>query len=561
MCNLKTMVSRPKLMLVTTVEDKMKKYTVRQIKQAELAREYQRKLGYSSPGQLIRLVGQGKLVKGDATSQDVVRALDICGPDLGSLKGKTTSHQAQIEEEQPVLDNLQDKNQIMYIDIMFLNGNPFVIAVVKPLEYVMVNKLIKRDNLTLWTCLESDIRHITKYGFSMDLVIVDGEGAINSVWFEGKLTSIGTALDTTGASEAVTVIERKIRQVKEKVRAVINTLPYKLTEKLEGWLVRYAVNRIVLLPTRNSVEYTSPRERLYRRKINVDKELKHGFGDYAQVHSDNIDNSNKARTAGAIALISAGNLEGSWYYMLLSNEQIVKRTKATALPVPHEVITHLNNLAANRKINKANNTNQPISEQNRTVIPDDGLDYEDEVIYNNNTRRFSSTVNDLSDELYDDINVEEPFEHYVDTEQPIVDESSVYDDVELDTDDVNIESVEDDDTAIDYDTPDVESTHIYDDILTYEQTDDIIPEEAPILQDELPVIEQPALRRSARNHQPGRWASTRGRNIGCSIPEYLHNCEYSYAFNILVKEGISKLSEIAVDSIRKEMQQRCENEV
>ena len=181
MCNLNTMVSRPKLMLVTTVEDKMKKYTVRQIKQAELAREYQRKLGYSSPGQLIKLIGQGKLVKGDVTSQDVLRALDIWGPDLGNLKGKTTSHQAQIEEEQPVSDNLQDKNQIMYIDIMFVNGNPFLIAVVKPLEYVMVNKLTKRDNLTLWTSLESDIRHITKYGFSMDLVRVDGKGAINSV--------------------------------------------------------------------------------------------------------------------------------------------------------------------------------------------------------------------------------------------------------------------------------------------------------------------------------------------------------------------------------------------
>ena len=51
-CNLDTMVSKPKLMLVITVTDKMKKYTVRQVKQAELAKEYQRKLG-----QLIKLIG------------------------------------------------------------------------------------------------------------------------------------------------------------------------------------------------------------------------------------------------------------------------------------------------------------------------------------------------------------------------------------------------------------------------------------------------------------------------------------------------------------------------
>ena len=182
----------------------------------------------------MKLIGQDKLVNSDITAQNVVRSLDIWGPDLGTLKGKTPSHQAQVEEEQPLLDNIQDRDQIMYIDIMFVNGNPFLIAVVKPLEYTMVNKLNNRANLTLWTSLESDIRHITKYGFSLNLVRVDGEGAINSVWFETKLATIGTALDTTGAGEAVTVVERKIRQIKERVRAVINTLPFRLTEKLEG---------------------------------------------------------------------------------------------------------------------------------------------------------------------------------------------------------------------------------------------------------------------------------------------------------------------------------------
>jgi hypothetical protein len=76
--------------------------------------------------------------------------------------------------------------------------------------------------------------------------------------------------------------------------------------------VRFAVNRIVLVATRDSVDQINPREKLYRRKLNVAKELKHGFGDYVQVHADTIDNSTKPRTQEAIALMSAGNLEGSW---------------------------------------------------------------------------------------------------------------------------------------------------------------------------------------------------------------------------------------------------------
>ena len=48
--------------------------------------------------------------------------------------------------------------------------------------------------------------------------------------------------------------------------------------------------------------------------------------------------------------MSSGNLEGSWYYILLAHERIVKRTKATVLPMPDEVILHLNVLASKRKL-------------------------------------------------------------------------------------------------------------------------------------------------------------------------------------------------------------------
>jgi hypothetical protein len=39
------MINEPRLAMLVTVSDKMKKYSQRQVKQAELAREYQKKLG------------------------------------------------------------------------------------------------------------------------------------------------------------------------------------------------------------------------------------------------------------------------------------------------------------------------------------------------------------------------------------------------------------------------------------------------------------------------------------------------------------------------------------
>jgi hypothetical protein len=57
--------------------------------------------------------------------------------------------------------------------------------------------------------------------------------------------------------------------------------------------------------------------------------------------------------------------------MMLCNEQIVKRTKATPLPMTDEVISHLTSLSDNRKSSKTVNVRQPVFEQNNRVLYDD----------------------------------------------------------------------------------------------------------------------------------------------------------------------------------------------
>ena len=89
-----------------------------------------------------------------------------------------------------------------------------------------------------------------------------------------------------------------------------------------------------------------------------------------QVHTDAIDISMKPRTSGAIALMSTGNLEGSWYYMLLGNLKIVNRTKATALPMTDQIIAYVNELASNRK-SKTVIDPYSIDTENTTEIDDD----------------------------------------------------------------------------------------------------------------------------------------------------------------------------------------------
>ena len=79
--------------------------------------------------------------------------------------------------------------------------------------------------------------------------------------------------------------------------------------------------------------------------------------------------------------------------------------------------------------------------------------------------------------------------------------------MQVETDNADFEPVEHHDVSIEYYAPDVESTYVDDNVLTYDETIDAIEDTYTIddvLTDEVPEIEQPALRRSTRNHQPGR---------------------------------------------------------
>ena len=87
----------------------------------------------------------------------------------------------------------------------------------------------------------------------------------------------------------VNFTERKHRHIKERFsRGIVNTLPYRSTKQLESWLLSSLVSNINHVPTWYIFDYVSPREKLLGRRTNVDKELKHGFGDYVQVHTSII---------------------------------------------------------------------------------------------------------------------------------------------------------------------------------------------------------------------------------------------------------------------------------
>ena len=348
-CDLDKHVVHVKVM-VETVKEKLSKYSKREIRDAIRARELQRQMGFMRGGELEKMISHGKLLECEISKRDVKRADDIWGQDIAEIKGKSTGRKGDvIKNDDSEIVTKQEKFQTAHVDLFFTNGRPFLITVFQGTEYVMVTRLQSKGIADVQAGIRRHVGEIRKQGFDIKLMYIDGESAVGSDETKTAIAELKIDLDIVAAGEAVPVVERKIRVIKERVRAAINSLPFDLSEKLEDYCVLWAVNRINLTVTSNSSTFESPREKVYGRRINVKKDCKHGFGDYVQVIENTINNSMIERSRGAIALMPTGSLDGSWWYYCLDTAKAVRRRRARALPMPQEVIDRLNELAKGRK--------------------------------------------------------------------------------------------------------------------------------------------------------------------------------------------------------------------
>ena len=95
------------------------------------------------------------------------------------------------------------------------------------------------------------------HGYTVRSLHTDGEGAIASLTPE---VSYGIAVNPAGPGQHVPIIERKAREVKERMRCVVYGLPWKLSSALIVWLVFYCVRRVNLMIHKGGPTTVSPRK-------------------------------------------------------------------------------------------------------------------------------------------------------------------------------------------------------------------------------------------------------------------------------------------------------------
>ena len=119
--------------LVTTVADNANNFSNADYSQAVLARKIQKIIGRPTTRAFIYFIENNLLPNCPVTRRDVLRAEQIFGPDIGSLKGKTVWRQPpQVEVTEVTLPptiHQHYQEVTLGCDIMFVNKIPFLMSI------------------------------------------------------------------------------------------------------------------------------------------------------------------------------------------------------------------------------------------------------------------------------------------------------------------------------------------------------------------------------------------------------------------------------------------------
>jgi hypothetical protein len=332
---------------ISSVAENLLPFTHREQQDAIKAKALAKVLGYPSPRSMIDMINNGTIINCPVTSKDISRAHQIYGPDLASLRGKSrkkTVDSAKLE----FLPREITSDVVLNIDIMFVNSIAFLISVSTPLGLTMVNELGRtKGSRSLQKVAPALLQQLDAYAanqFIIRTIRTDNEGAINSM--VSILSQRGITLNPSGAGSHVPVIERKILEVKARARSIVNSLPYRLALTFIVHLIFFCVSRINIVPNKTGLSNLSPIEAFKGRKVDFKKDLRIGFGEYAEVFNPYSDNSMSPRTIAGIALGSSGNVTGSVKFLSLDTLRTITRDQFIILPIPDTVISQMNQLAA-----------------------------------------------------------------------------------------------------------------------------------------------------------------------------------------------------------------------
>ena len=422
-------------MLITTVADNQYKYSNRDYSRASLARKIQKIIGRPSTQQFLYILRHNLLPNCPIQPRDVIAADDIFGPDTGSLKGKQVRESPDPVEtiitEIPTTLYERYRNVTIAIDIMYVNKIAFFVTISRDIRFATSEMIPDARVNTIMKVIKHVLNVYKTRDFKVTHILADGQFEHLS----NEIASLGAMPNIVARGEHVPEIERHIRTLKERVRAVYTTLPFKsIPKRMLIELIYNCTFWLNCFPNTEGISATmSPRCIITGYQVNFEKHCKLEYGEYVQTHEEH-DNSLAPRTVGAIAMRPTGNLQGSYVFYSLRTGRKIVRNRWTKLPMPGEVIDCVHSLCSKEDTEDDDNNK---SDDEKNEKNEDGrinVDVTDDIDLHDLTESY------MSRETNDQINInmnnqsDNP-EDNVTNVDPIIEEHLIHEDLEQTMDD------------------------------------------------------------------------------------------------------------------------------
>lgn len=329
-----------------TVSKNKSLYTRRQQQDADSARRLYRMMGRPSGQRFTHMLTRNHILDCPITAADANRADAIYGPDVGFLKGKTTSKPASPHTVPsplvPVPDEILREHQTVTLcgDLMYFLGGIFTMCTSRSIRFTSIRPIANRLKNTITASVRADINMYDTRGFTVKSFHADGEYKPISPSFPA------VSFNICAADDHVPEAERGVRTIKEIMRATVHGLPYKrLPMTMLKGLATFTETAMNATPHPDGVsDDISPRTIVTGKGKLQYRELKLEYGEYVQVY-DGTTNDAKSRSLGAIALHPAENDGGGYYFMSLATGDRIRRTSWTSLPITDLAISRVEAIA------------------------------------------------------------------------------------------------------------------------------------------------------------------------------------------------------------------------
>jgi hypothetical protein len=253
-------------------------YTREEVRRAKMAYELVQNSGYPSANEVVHLLHDGNMrgIPLSLNKADVERAYCIYGVHPEYVRGQMT-HQKVSRTPVDLGWRSTEKCLKMYVDVMHVNNNMFLISVTDPLNLTLQAGIVSENRLELGMALQGHMAVLQSRGYEPSVVYTDPHSSFKSMTQDFP----GVELDVGGAGDHVSKADAKIRRIKETYRKVKAGLPW---GQLVGDLVSYCVSRLNIQHTTALAENICPRVLFTGILIDYRKELTRAFGDYVEAY-------------------------------------------------------------------------------------------------------------------------------------------------------------------------------------------------------------------------------------------------------------------------------------